>query len=137
MNFQTFFYYLGKIAANLGLDNCAPRDFATAKCLAKAIYEATLGNSGLNADIEGTSRTLANDTTFTHTATAAQRYIFTSVTSTNGNQSIFINGVDTGVDLTAATVVGFDLQIDDVLTVVDPASGVGAAWVEVIVPLAI
>jgi hypothetical protein len=137
MNFQQFFYYLGKIATNLGLDECAPKNFATAKCVAKAIADATLGGSGLNEDIEGTSRTLANDTTFTHTATAAQRYIFTSVTSSNGNQSIFINGVDTTVDLTAATVVGFDLQLGDVLTVVDPASGVGAAWVEVIVPLAI
>tara|TARA_R110000868_G_scaffold13848_5_gene64391 strand:+ start:347 stop:760 length:414 start_codon:yes stop_codon:yes gene_type:complete len=137
MNFQAFFYYLGKIAVNLGLDNCAPRDFATAKCVAKAIYEATLGNSGLNADITGTSRTLANNTTFTHTATVSRRYVFTSVTSTNGNQSIFINGVDTTVDLTTATVVGFDLRLGDVLTVVDPASGVGASWVEVLVPLAI
>lgn len=137
MNFQTFFCYIGKIATNLGLDICRPNNFQAAKCAMKAIYEATLGNSGLNADITGTSRTLANDTTFTHTATAAQRYIFTAVTSTNGNQSIFINGVDTTIDLTAATVRGFDLQEGDVLTVVDPASGVGAAWVEVIVPIAI
>ena len=137
MNFQTFYCYLGKIATNLGLDLCRPNNFQTAKCTAKAIYEATLGSSGLNEDIEGTARTLVNDTTFTHTATAAQRYIFTSVTSTNGDQSIFINDVDTGVNLTASTVVGFNLQEGDVLTVVDPATGVGAAWVEVIVPLAV
>ncbi len=135
MNFQTFFCYLYKIGVNLGLDVCKPSNFQAAKCLAKTIAEATLGNSGLNEGIEGTSRTLANDATFTHTADSAHRYIFTSVVSTNGDQSIFINGVDTTVNLTAATVVGFDLQEGDVLTVVDPATGVGASWVEVVVPL--
>ena len=133
-NYQTFFCYLGKIAANLGLDLCRPNNFQTAKCTAKAIYEATLCSSG-DLDISGTSRTLANGAIFTYTATAAVKYIFTSVVSTNGDQSININGVDTTVDLTAATVEVVQLCAGDVLTVVDPATGSGASWVEVIVPI--
>lgn len=134
MNFQTFFCYLGKIATNLGIDLCRPNNFQTAKCTAEAIHEATLCSAGAKL-ITGTSRTLANDSTFTHTATERQFYVFTSVTSTEEDQGIFINGVDTGVALADGVIRVVELCEGDVMTVVDPAAGAGAAWIEVLIPV--
>lgn len=134
MSFQNFFFYLGKIAANLGLNTCKPKDFQTAKCLVKELADSSACISGVKTSATFSEVTLANGQTYTYISTGREIYVFCSVTSFNNDQSIRINGVQVET-MTGDVVSVLDLCNGDVLTVVDPAAGgSGATWIGVNIP---
>lgn len=134
MSFQSFFFHLGKIAENLGINICRPKDFQTAKCLVKGLADATECTSGEKDSVVEAAVTLANGETYSYTATFREFYVFTSVESANENQAISVNGANNGFLLDGGTRV-FELCIGDEITVTDPDTGAGASWNAIIIPV--
>lgn len=134
MNFQTFFFYLGKIAQNLGVVSCKPKDFKTAKCLVKDLADATACTAGEKDSVVTAAVTLTNGETYSYTASFREFYVFTGVESTNEDQVISVNGANNGFLLDGGIRV-FELCVGDVLTVTDPGTGSGASWNAVIIPV--